>query len=594
MRPRLAARRRRLGLAAPRRLRARHAARPRPRPGARRPRASRCSTPWPAAGRTSSAPCPTQVGSTDDTAPRDHAVGPRLVGAGHRRHLRARCAPCCPAGAPRTGARPSGPRRTRYAGRRGPLGGLGAAPARAHAPGAHRPTRRSPAAGRCCRRSTSTPRCAPTPPPSCCSTGTASSPAARPRPRTCPAASPRSTGCSAAPRRPAGCAAATSSRGSAPSQFGTTGAVDRLRSGAGVGSAGATTGPRPRPTGRRARRQRPGQPLRRAPCRGPTARSTRRPTARRRRARRLAADKRRRHQPGRKAGALVVLVDGDLVLYVERGGKTLLTYTDDPDLLRAAAAALADAVRARQPGPHHRREGRRRPGARLGPPGGRGPRGGRLPPHPARAADAEVSARCPRVTPCTAPPTGSTPPCATPWSSGPSCAGPSVPDVDLSGSRTLEVVARGKHLLHRFDTGATLHTHLRMEGQWRVEHPGARTERVLRRHDLRAAVLTAPWSAFGLRLGMLDLVPTARECDLVGHLGPDVLGPDWDAAVAAARVTASAAVRRRHPARPAGAGRGRAPSGPARSSSSSGCCPGPRRPTSTPSGSPPCSSGCTG
>ncbi len=116
---------------------------------------------------------------------------------------------------------------------------------------------------------------------------------------------------------------------------------------------------------------------------------------------------------------------------------------------------------------------------------------------------------------------------------------PSVPDVDLSGSRTLEVVARGKHLLHRFDTGATLHTHLRMEGQWRVEHPGERTERVLRRQDLRAAVLTDTWSAFGLRLGMLDLVPTARESDLVGHLGPDVLGPDWDAAVAAARVTAS-------------------------------------------------------
>ncbi len=116
---------------------------------------------------------------------------------------------------------------------------------------------------------------------------------------------------------------------------------------------------------------------------------------------------------------------------------------------------------------------------------------------------------------------------------------PSAPDVDLSGSRTLEVVARGKHLLHRFDTGATLHTHLRMEGQWRVEHPGERTERVLRRQDLRAAVLTGTWSAFGLRLGLLDLVPTAREGDLVGHLGPDVLGPDWDAAVAAARVTAS-------------------------------------------------------
>ena len=51
------------------------------------------------------------------------------------------------------------------------------------------------------------------------------------------------------------------------------------------------------------------------------------------------------HRPGRKAGALVVLADGQLVLYVERGGKTLLSWTSDPDLLGPAAAALADAVR---------------------------------------------------------------------------------------------------------------------------------------------------------------------------------------------------------------------------------------------------------
>jgi endonuclease-8 len=115
---------------------------------------------------------------------------------------------------------------------------------------------------------------------------------------------------------------------------------------------------------------------------------------------------------------------------------------------------------------------------------------------------------------------------------------PSAPDVDLRGATTLEVLARGKHLLQRLDTGSTLHTHLRMEGQWRVEHPGPRTQRALRRHDLRAAVLTARWSALGLRLGMLDLVPTAREGDLVGHLGPDVLGPDWDPQAAAANVLA--------------------------------------------------------
>jgi ATP-dependent helicase Lhr and Lhr-like helicase len=51
------------------------------------------------------------------------------------------------------------------------------------------------------------------------------------------------------------------------------------------------------------------------------------------------------HKPGRKAGALVVLHDGDLVLYVERGGRSLLSFTEDPARLAAAADALALAVR---------------------------------------------------------------------------------------------------------------------------------------------------------------------------------------------------------------------------------------------------------
>jgi ATP-dependent Lhr-like helicase len=51
------------------------------------------------------------------------------------------------------------------------------------------------------------------------------------------------------------------------------------------------------------------------------------------------------HRPGRKAGAMVVLVDGALTLYVERGGKTLLTWPDDLELLEPAAHALADAAR---------------------------------------------------------------------------------------------------------------------------------------------------------------------------------------------------------------------------------------------------------
>jgi ATP-dependent Lhr-like helicase len=52
------------------------------------------------------------------------------------------------------------------------------------------------------------------------------------------------------------------------------------------------------------------------------------------------------HRAGRKAGALVVLVGGDLILYVERGGRTLLSFVDDPEALIAAGQALAAAVRS--------------------------------------------------------------------------------------------------------------------------------------------------------------------------------------------------------------------------------------------------------
>ncbi len=115
---------------------------------------------------------------------------------------------------------------------------------------------------------------------------------------------------------------------------------------------------------------------------------------------------------------------------------------------------------------------------------------------------------------------------------------PAVATSDQRGARTLEVVSRGKHLLHRLDTGVTLHTHLRMEGQWRVEAT-PQAGGWLRRADLRAAVGTSAWTALGLRLGMLDLTPTDREAELVGHLGPDVLGDDWDAVVAVANLRAS-------------------------------------------------------
>jgi ATP-dependent Lhr-like helicase len=57
------------------------------------------------------------------------------------------------------------------------------------------------------------------------------------------------------------------------------------------------------------------------------------------------------HRAGRKAGALVVVVSGDLILYVERGGRTLLSFTDDPESLIAGGQALAGAVRSGALGP---------------------------------------------------------------------------------------------------------------------------------------------------------------------------------------------------------------------------------------------------
>jgi ATP-dependent Lhr-like helicase len=57
------------------------------------------------------------------------------------------------------------------------------------------------------------------------------------------------------------------------------------------------------------------------------------------------ADGKRGHQAARKAGALTVLLDGHCVLYVERGGRTLLSFSDDLDVLQPAADALALAVR---------------------------------------------------------------------------------------------------------------------------------------------------------------------------------------------------------------------------------------------------------
>lgn len=102
-------------------------------------------------------------------------------------------------------------------------------------------------------------------------------------------------------------------------------------------------------------------------------------------------------------------------------------------------------------------------------------------------------------------------------------------DSDLVGMTTLEVAPRGKHILHRLEGGLTIHSHLKMEGSWHVQ---AAKEQVPQHDSVRAVLATSAWTALGRRLGQLDLVRTDDEASLVGHLGPDILGADWDLEVA--------------------------------------------------------------
>ncbi|MCO7219291.1 DNA-formamidopyrimidine glycosylase family protein [Klenkia sp. PcliD-1-E] len=104
---------------------------------------------------------------------------------------------------------------------------------------------------------------------------------------------------------------------------------------------------------------------------------------------------------------------------------------------------------------------------------------------------------------------------------------PQLAAVDLAGAVVTEVVPRGKHMLIRLADGRTLRTHYRMDGSWHIYRPGSRW-RGGPGHSIRAVLTTDEWECVGYRLHDVAMVPTTREDQLVGHLGPDVLGPDWD------------------------------------------------------------------
>ncbi|MDQ0822817.1 endonuclease-8 [Arthrobacter sp. V4I6] len=142
----------------------------------------------------------------------------------------------------------------------------------------------------------------------------------------------------------------------------------------------------------------------------------------------------------------------------------------------------------------------------------------------------------------------------------------------LGGWTVTEVVPRGKHLLMRLQGPAapapdnqprpadqpgqsppqppaagratpadqnrlTIHSHLKMEGTWQVYPPGGRWRKP--GFTARCVLRTATADAVGFSLGILEVVRTSEEDSIVGHLGPDLLGPDWDPAEAERRIRAS-------------------------------------------------------
>jgi endonuclease-8 len=106
---------------------------------------------------------------------------------------------------------------------------------------------------------------------------------------------------------------------------------------------------------------------------------------------------------------------------------------------------------------------------------------------------------------------------------------------DLTGRVVSQALSRGKHLLIRADGGVTIHTHLRMDGSWRIRRAGGFPPRD---HRVRLVLENEAWQAVGYQLGVVELLPTAAEHRAVGHLGPDLLGPDWDTAEAVRRLSA--------------------------------------------------------
>lgn len=105
---------------------------------------------------------------------------------------------------------------------------------------------------------------------------------------------------------------------------------------------------------------------------------------------------------------------------------------------------------------------------------------------------------------------------------------------DLAGETVHGTATRGKHLLTRIGDAWTLHTHLKMEGSWVVLDGGQRWPRP--GHTARVVLVADEVQAVGFSLGITELLPRDREHEAVAHLGPDLLGDDWDETEAVRRL----------------------------------------------------------
>jgi endonuclease-8 len=97
--------------------------------------------------------------------------------------------------------------------------------------------------------------------------------------------------------------------------------------------------------------------------------------------------------------------------------------------------------------------------------------------------------------------------------------------VDLAGRVVLGTRTAGKHLFLRFDRQLSLHSHLGIDGAWRIYRAGGRMPAP--DHQVRAVLATGEAAAVGSNLHSMALIATPEEHRLVGHLGPDLLDPEW-------------------------------------------------------------------